>query len=108
MGMYLPTSVTAMVIVGAVLGHLYNGWAARQSAPEFAERMGVLTATGLIVGDSLFNIAYAAIVAATDNPDALAVVGDFPAALPFGVIAFGGIIAYAYWRMRRDSAAGLA
>lgn len=108
MGMYLPTSVTIMVIVGAVLGHLYNKWAARQSAPEFAERMGVLTATGLIVGDSLFNIAYAAIVAATDNPDALAVVEGFPAALPFGVIVFAGIIAYAYWRMRRDSAAGLA
>jgi putative OPT family oligopeptide transporter len=108
MGMYLPTSVTAMVILGAVLGHLYNGWAARQSAPEFAERMGVLTATGLIVGDSLFNIAYAAIVAATDNPDALAVVEDFPGALPFGVIAFGSIIAYAYGRMRRDSAVGSA
>lgn len=108
MGMYLPTSVTAMVILGAVLGHLYNGWAARQSAPEFAERMGVLTATGLIVGDSLFNIAYAAIVAATDNPDALAVAEDFPGALPFGVIAFGSIIAYAYWRMRRDSAVGSA
>lgn len=108
MGMYLPTSVTIMVIVGAFLGHLYNKWAARQSAPEFAERMGVLTATGLIVGDSLFNIAYAAIVAATDNPDALAVVDGFPAALPFGVIVFAGIIAYAYWRMRRDSAAGLA
>lgn len=108
MGMYLPTAVTVMVIVGAVLGHLYNKWAARQSAPEFAERMGVLTATGLIVGDSLFNIAYAAIVAATDNPDALAVVDGFPAALPFGVIVFAGIIAYAYWRMRRDSAAGLA
>lgn len=108
MGMYLPTSVTLMVILGAVLGHLYNGWASRQSAPEFAERMGVLTATGLIVGDSLFNIAYAAIVAATDNPDALAVVEDFPAALPFGIVAFAGIIAYAYWRMRRDSAVGLA
>lgn len=108
MGMYLPTSVTLMVILGAVLGHLYNGWASRQSAAEFAERMGVLTATGLIVGDSLFNIAYAAIVAATDNPDALAVVEDFPAALPFGIVAFAGIIAYAYWRMRRDSAVGLA
>lgn len=108
MGMYLPTAVTVMVIVGAVLGHLYNKWAARQSAPEFAERMGVLTATGLIVGDSLFNIAYAAIVAATDDPDALAVVEGFPAALPFGVIVFAAIIAYAYWRMRRDSAAGLA
>lgn len=103
MGMYLPTQVTVMVIVGAVLGHLYNKWAERQSAPEFAERMGVLTATGLIVGDSLFNIAYAAIVAGTDNPDALAIAEGFPAGLPVGVIAFAGIIAYAYWRMRRDS-----
>ena len=103
MGMYLPTQVTLMVILGTVLGHLYNRWAVRQPAPEFAERMGVLTATGLIVGDSLFNIAFAAIVAATDNTEALAVVENFPASLPFGVAAFAGIIAYAYWRMRRDS-----
>lgn len=108
MGMYLPTQVTMMVIAGTVLGHFYNRWAARQRAPEFAERMGVLTATGLIVGDSLFNIAYAAVVAATDNADALAVIENFPAALPFGIAAFAGIIVYAYWRMRRDSAAGLA
>jgi len=91
-----------LVIVGAVLGHIYNRWAARQTAPDLAERMGVLTATGLIVGDSLFNIAYAAIVAATDNPDALAVVDSFPASLPLGVALFAGILAYAYWRMRRD------
>lgn len=102
MGMYLPTQVTMLVIVGTVLGHFYNRWAARQSAPDLAERMGVLTATGLIVGDSLFNIAYAAIVASTDNPDALAVVDNFPAALPLGVAVFTTIIAYAYWRMRRD------
>jgi putative OPT family oligopeptide transporter len=102
MGMYLPTQVTMLVILGTILGHFYNRWAARQAAPELAERMGVLTATGLIVGDSLFNIAYAAIVAGTDNPDALAVVEDFPAALPFGVAVFTAIIAYAYWRMRRD------
>ena len=65
MGMYLPMDVTAFVIVGAVLGHLYNRWAARQTNPDFAERIGVLTATGLIVGDSLFNVAYAGIVAAS-------------------------------------------
>lgn len=103
MGMYLPTQVTMMVVLGTVLGHLYNKWAARQSASEFAERMGVLTATGLIVGDSLFNIAFAAIVAGTDNTEALAVVEDFSVSLPFGVTAFAAIIAYAYWRMRRDS-----
>lgn len=105
MGMYLPTQVTMMVILGTVLGHLYNRWAARQSNPEFAERMGVLTATGLIVGDSLFNIAFAAIVAGTDNTEALAIVSEFPGSLPFGIAAFTAIIAYAYWRMRRDAVA---
>ena len=44
MGMYLPMDVTAFVIVGAVLGHFYNSWAAKQSNPDFAERIGVLTA----------------------------------------------------------------
>lgn len=102
MGMYLPTQVTLLVIAGTVLGHIYNRWAARQSAPELAERMGVLTATGLIVGDSLFNIVFAGVVASTDNPDALALVQDFTFALPVGITAFASILIYAYWRMQRD------
>ncbi|CAM4169389.1 Peptide transporter [Novosphingobium lubricantis] len=102
MGMYLPTQVTLLVIAGTVLGHIYNRWAARQSAPELAERMGVLTATGLIVGDSLFNIVFAGVVASTDNPDALALVQDFTLALPVGITAFASILIYAYWRMQRD------
>ena len=100
MGMYLPMDVTTFVILGAVLGHFYNRWAARQSNPDFAERIGVLTATGLIVGDSLFNVAYAGIVAATDNPDALAVIGENPYATPLGLIVFGALVWFAYSRMR--------
>ena len=100
MGMYLPMDVTVFVILGAVLGHFYNRWAARQSNPDFAERIGVLTATGLIVGDSLFNVAYAGIVAATDNPDALAVIGENPYATPLGLIVFGALVWFAYGRMR--------
>ena len=100
MGMYLPMDVTVFVILGAVLGHFYNRWAARQSNPDFAERIGVLTATGLIVGDSLFNVAYAGIVAATDNPDALAVIGENPYATPLGLIVFGALVWFAYSRMR--------
>ena len=100
MGMYLPMDVTAFVILGAVLGHLYNRWAARQSSPAFAERIGVLTATGLIVGDSLFNVAYAAIVAATNNPDALAIVDNNPYSTPLGLALFGGLVWFAYARMR--------
>lgn len=100
MGMYLPMDVTVFVIVGAVLGHLYNRWAARQTNPDFAERIGVLTATGLIVGDSLFNVAYAGIVAATNNPDALAVFGANPYATPMGLVLFGALVWYAYNRMQ--------
>jgi putative OPT family oligopeptide transporter len=104
MGMYLPMDVTFMVVVGAVLGHLYNRWSERQANPEFAERMGVLTATGLIVGDGLFNIAYAAIVGATNNPDVLAVVGEGAWQMPLGIAVFAGIVGLAYARMRRAAA----
>jgi putative OPT family oligopeptide transporter len=101
MGMYLPLGVTALIVLGAVLGHLYNGWAKRQGDPAFAERMGVLTATGLIVGDSLFNVAYAGVVAATNNPDALAVVAGGPWQMPLGIVLFAGLVVLICARMRR-------
>ena len=108
MGMYLPMDVTAFVILGAVLGHLYNRWAARQSNPEFAERIGVLTATGLIVGDSLFNVAYAGIVASTNNPDVLAHFGANPYATYTGLVLFGALVWFAYHRMQAAARKPLA
>lgn len=104
MGMYLPLDSTGFVIVGAVLGHIYNRWATRQRDPAFAERMGVLTATGLIVGDGLFNVFYAAVVGATDDPDVLALFGANPLAVPMGLLLFGGLTVWAYSRMRGDAA----
>ncbi len=103
MGMYLPLDSTGFVIVGAVLGHLYNGWAKRQADPAFAERMGVLTATGLIVGDGLFNVLYSFVVWLTDDPDAFAVFGANSFSLPIGLLLFGGLTAWAYARMRNDA-----
>ena len=100
MGMYLPMDVTAFVILGAILGHIYNRWAAQQTNPTFAERIGVLTATGLIVGDSLFNVGYAGVVAASNNPDILAVVGENPYATPIGLVLFGALVWYAYSQMQ--------
>ena len=65
MGIYLPMALTLLVPVGAFIGWLYDRWAERQrDNPEFAKRMGVLAATGLIVGESLFGVAFAGIVAA--------------------------------------------
>ena len=99
MGMYLPMSAAIMVVIGAVLGHLYNRWAAGRRDPAFAERMGVLTATGLIVGDSLFQVLYAGVVAWRGNPDVLAIVPPFALAAPLGFTLFGGLIALTYWRL---------
>lgn len=103
MGMYLPLGVTALIVLGAVLGHFYNRWAKGQGDPAFAERMGVLTATGLIVGDSLFNVAYAGIVAWSGDTDVLAVVEGGSWQAPLGIVLFAGLIAAIYVYMRKAS-----
>ncbi len=76
MGMYLPASLTLVIPIGALLGYLFNKWADKQANAERTKRMGVLMATGLIVGESLFGVINAGIIAATSNGDALAVVGE--------------------------------
>ncbi|MEO5640280.1 MAG: oligopeptide transporter, OPT family, partial [Sphingomicrobium sp.] len=87
MGIYLPMELTLLVPIGALIGWLYNRWAARSANPAFAERLGVLMATGLIVGESLFGVAFAGIVGATDNDSPLALVTDFAWAVPLGLLA---------------------
>ena len=108
MGIYLPMSLTLLIPVGATIGYLYNKWAERAPDPAFAERLGVLMATGLIVGESLFGVAFAAIVGATDNDSPLALVKDFAWAVPLGIVAFLGAIALLYAKTRQEAAAKLA
>jgi len=104
MGIYLPVGVTLLIVVGAVIGHLYNRWAERQSDPRFAERLGVLSATGLIVGDSLFNVVFAGLVAGSDNPDVLAIREEAGWATPLGIVLFvAAIVALYAWTRRRAS-----
>jgi putative OPT family oligopeptide transporter len=64
MGIYLPMSLTLLIPIGALIGHWYERRAARAANPEFAQRMGVLAATGLIVGESLFGVGFAGVIAA--------------------------------------------
>lgn len=65
MGIYLPMSLTVVIAIGAVLGTVHDRWADRQPDPARAKRFGILMATGLIVGDSLWGVSYAGIVAGT-------------------------------------------
>ena len=102
-GIYLPMSVTLPVVIGAVLGKLYDRRAERTADPESAKRMGVLLATGLIVGDSLLNVAFAGVVAGTGDPGAVALVGDnfVNFAVVLGLIVFAVMLAWLYARTRR-------
>ena len=101
-GVYLPMTVTLPVVVGAVLGKLYDRRAERARHPEATKRMGVLLATGLIVGDSLLNVAFAGLIYATDNaePVALAPEGFETVAIGLGVALFALLTVWLYRRAR--------
>jgi putative OPT family oligopeptide transporter len=101
MGIYLPMVVTFLIPVGAIIGRYYDRWAARQANPAFAERMGVLAATGLIVGESLFGVAFAGIAAATGSPEALVIFAENPWVTPLGIVIFAAMIWWLYARTRR-------
>ncbi len=107
MGVYLPMSLTFLIVVGAVLGHRYEQWADRQRDPETARRLGVLAATGLIVGESLFGVAFAGVVAASGSDAPLAVVGASfePIARWGGTALFVGLIWWVYRQTRRAATA---
>ncbi len=75
LGMYLPASTTAPVVAGAVIGWLYNRWAARAGSDR-AKQIGVLIASGLIVGESLFGVLLAGLIVSTGRAEPLALVGD--------------------------------
>ncbi len=77
LGIYLPAATTAPAVVGAVFGALYNRWVAKKPNAAAARRLGVLVASGLIVGESLFGVALAGIIVASGKASPLAVVGDW-------------------------------
>jgi putative OPT family oligopeptide transporter len=106
MGIYLPMALTLLIPVGALLGRLYDTWAARTNNPEFAQRMGVLLATGLIVGESLFGVVFAMMVWATGKDTPLALVAENPWAVPLSIVVFTVAVLglYAWTRNQAASA----
>jgi putative OPT family oligopeptide transporter len=103
MGIYLPMALTLLIPVGALIGHFYDKWANRTQNPAFAERMGVLAATGLIVGESLFGVIFAGIVGATGKDAPLAIVGaNFETLALFAApVVFAGAIWLLYGRTKQ-------
>jgi putative OPT family oligopeptide transporter len=97
-GIYLPMAVMLPVAIGAIVGWFYDRWADGRRDAEGARRMGVLTATGMIVGESLWGVAFAGIVAVTGSDSPLALVGQSfaPFALVGGTLLFIALTGWLY------------
>ena len=119
LGIYLPTSSTLMIVVGAVAGWFYDRRAERTSRPEAAKQLGVLLASGLIVGEGIIAVVITLIRALSTKPAPLALVGpdgiltkgvpilaNFEAAgIIIGGIVFAGSAFILYrWILRMGSA----
>jgi len=100
MGIYLPMSTTLIIVVGTVAGWAYERRAERTRDPAQTRQLGVLLASGMIVGESLIGVLLAAIVVFSGKDAPLALVGpDFAVAgLWLGAVGFvaavGGLYAW--------------
>jgi putative OPT family oligopeptide transporter len=75
LGIYLPTSSTLMIVVGAIVGWFYDKRADRTPRPEATKQLGVLLASGLIVGEGIIAVVISLIKAVSEKPAPLALVG---------------------------------
>jgi len=107
-GIYLPPTVSAPLVVGAVLAWVIEKTLARRAQAagvpyeryaEVPNRHGVLLASGLIVGESLVGVLMAAIIGATGTDAPLAIVGaSFEGAAQWlGLIVFA-LVCWAFAR----------
>ncbi|MGH8110801.1 MAG: OPT family oligopeptide transporter, partial [Rhodanobacteraceae bacterium] len=107
LGIYLPTSTTLMVVVGALVGAWFDHHAERRPNTEGTKQLGVLLASGLIVGESLLAVVFAGIVGLSGIQHPIAVVGDgfaTPAIAIGGVVFALTVIAMYRWIIRMGRA----
>src|SRR5207302_9814416 len=62
LGIYLPTQSTLMIVVGAIAGWFFEKRADRSPKPEANKQLGVLLASGLIVGEGIIGVVISAII----------------------------------------------
>ena len=76
LGIYLPTQSTLMIVVGAIVGWFFDRKADRSPRPESAKQLGVLLASGLIVGEGIIGVVISAIIVFSGKDAPLALVGS--------------------------------
>lgn len=103
-GFYLPAAVTTMLVVGALVGWFYDKAIAGTKYADIGRRMGVLLASGLIVGESLFGVFFAGVIVSTGKESPF---GIFPEGWPFamivGLVVFVALVSGLYAWIKRVS-----
>ena len=94
-GGYIPPGTISIVIIGAVAGHLYEAHADRRAKnpgqAALVRRLGVILASGLIVGESLVNVVLAGATAAAKTGFLAVRDSDWPLALVGSDFALWGM-----------------
>jgi putative OPT family oligopeptide transporter len=105
-GFYLPAAVTTMLVIGAVCGWIYEKGIRGTRFADVGRRMGVLLASGLIVGESLFGVLNAGIIVATKDGEWAVVMPEGAAwpAMAAAVVAFIALTVGLYMWVRSRSA----
>lgn len=98
LGIYLPTSSTLMIVVGSLVGWWFNRRSDRLPRGEAIKQLGVLLASGLIVGESLLGVVFSALVVFTGKAAPIALVGPHfaTAAMWLGGVAFAAVVYVLY------------
>ena len=107
LGIYLPTQSTLMIVVGAIVSWFFDQRANRTPKPEATKQLGVLLASGLIVGEGIIGVVLSAIVVFSGKAAPLAVVGPAfeTAGVIIGGVAFALIALVLYrWILRMATA----
>jgi putative OPT family oligopeptide transporter len=105
LGIYLPTATTLMIVIGACIGGAYGRRAGLTANPERSRQLGVLMASGMIVGESLIGVLLAGLVVFSRQAAPLAVVGhEFAGASVWGAGLMFAVTVFAlYARLNRVS-----
>ena len=105
MGIYLPTVADPCWSDRRdVCGWAYDQWAERDPRRRRAQAPGRAAGLGLIVGESLFGVVFAGIVAASGSDAPLAIVGEgFENwAVALGIVLYVATVAALYRVIRRS------
>jgi putative OPT family oligopeptide transporter len=99
LAMYLPTAVTTPVVLGSLIGWIYDKSVARKPWGDAAKQLGILLASGFIVGESLIYVLIAGVTYLTGEKEPFAILGTDPTggnAEVIGAAAFAIVIVVLY------------